>query len=309
MFSKKSSIGIILLFCITLLLSACSGEASTANTASEGTQTPAVDLKITPFNPGEKGLFPVTSSLIEGPNEVLLVDAQIEKNNAEQLVKMIRDTGKKLTTVYISHKDPDFYFGLSTIREAFPDVKIVATPATVEEIKATIQLKSDYWSPILKENAPTALIVPDVLDGDKLTVDGETVQVIGLDGSAPTHTVLWVPSKKTILGGVPIYENLHVWMADNQTPESRDQWREILERILALKPERVIPGHYLDKSSEDTSSIVFTRDYIAEFEAAAKQAKNSAELTAAMQKAYPDLKNTSDLEMGAQVIKGELSWP
>lgn len=151
MFSKKSSIGIILLLCITLLLSACSGKASTANTASEGTQTPAVDLKITPFNPGEKGLFPVTSSLIEGPNEVLLVDAQIEKNNAEQLVKMIRDTGKKLTTVYISHKDPDFYFGLSTIREAFPDVKIVATPATVEEIKATIQLKSDYWSPILKK--------------------------------------------------------------------------------------------------------------------------------------------------------------
>ncbi|GIO00413.1 MBL fold metallo-hydrolase [Brevibacillus laterosporus] len=309
MFSKKSSIGVILLLCFTLLLSACSSEPSKTNTASEGTQKPAAELKITPFNPGENGLFSVTSSLIEGPSEVLLVDAQFEKNNAEQLVKMIRETGKKLTTVYISHKDPDFYFGLSAIREAFPDVKIVATPATVEGIKATIKLKSEFWGPIMKENAPTALIVPDVLDGDKLTVDGQTVQVIGLDGSDPSHTVLWVPSKKTILGGVPIYENLHVWMADNQTPESRDHWREILDRILALKPERVIPGHYMNKSSEDVSNVTFTRDYIVEFEAAAKQAKNSAELIAAMQKAHPDLKNTSDLELSAQVIKGERSWP
>ncbi|NOS61396.1 MBL fold metallo-hydrolase, partial [Acinetobacter baumannii] len=95
MFSKKSSMGVILLLCFTLLLSACSSEASKTNTASEGTQTPAADLKITPFNAGENGLFSVTSSLIEGPNEVLLVDAQFEKNNAEQLVKMIRDTGKK----------------------------------------------------------------------------------------------------------------------------------------------------------------------------------------------------------------------
>ncbi|MDN9008975.1 MBL fold metallo-hydrolase [Brevibacillus laterosporus] len=309
MFSKKSSIGVILMFCFTLLLSACSSEPSKTKTASEGTEKPAAELKITPFNPGENGLFSVTSSLIEGPSEVLLVDAQFEKNNAEQLVKMIRETGKKLTTVYVSHKDPDFYFGLSAIREAFPDVKIVATPATVEGIKATIKIKSEFWGPIMKENAPTALIVPDVLEGDKLTVDGQTVQVIGLDGSDPSHTVLWVPSKKTILGGVPIYENLHVWMADNQTPESRDHWREILDRILALKPERVIPGHYMGKSSEDKSTVSFTRDYIVEFEAAAKQAKNSTELIAAMKKAHPELKNTSDLELSAQVIKGERSWP
>lgn len=314
MSSKKSAVGVIVLLCFTLLLSACSNAANktntadTANTASE-TQAPAADLKITPFNPGEKGVFAITSSLIEGPTEVLLVDAQFEKNNAEQLVQMIRDTEKKLTTVYVSHQDPDYYFGLSVIREAFPDVKIVATPATVEGIKATIKIKNDYWGPILKDNAPTAQIVPDVLEGDKLTVDGEIVQVIGLDGADPSHTVLWVPSKKTVLGGVPVYENQHVLMADNQTQESRDHWRELLDQILDLKPERVIPGHYVGKSAEDTSSVTFTRDYIAKFESAAQQAKNSAELIAAMEKDYPNFKNTGDLELSAQVFKGERSWP
>lgn len=323
MFKKKSLLSIAFLLCLTVVLSAC-GAASTPNAAKEDqtnkaaenqtnankdTQAPAVDLKITTFNPGEASIFAVASNLIEGPTEVLLVDAQFQKNDAETLVKMIKDTGKKLNTVFISHKDPDYYFGLSTIREAFPDVKILATPGTVEGIKETIQVKNDYWNPILKENAPTAQIIPDALEGDKLTVDGETIQIIGLDGADPSHTVLWVPSKKTVLGGVPVTENQHVWIADNQTVESRDQWRELLDKIVALNPEKVIPGHYVGTSAGDLSSVTFTRDYVAKFEAAADKTKDSAELIAEMKKEYPNLANEGDLETSAKVIKGEMSWP
>ncbi|ETT50186.1 MBL fold metallo-hydrolase [Paenibacillus sp. FSL H7-689] len=323
MFIKKSSMGVMLVLCFMLILSACAGTASktenaedsssnaasAGNTKSEETNTPAVELKVTTYNPGENSIFGVSSNLIEGPTEIVLVDAQFQKNDAEQLVKMIKETGKKLTTVYISHKDPDYYFGLSVIREAFPDAKIVATPATVEGIKETIQVKNEYWNPILKENAPTAQIVPNVLEGAQLTVDGETVEIIGLDGSDPSHTFLWIPSIKTVLGGVTVYENSHVWIADNQTPESRDYWRQLLDQIIALNPERVIPGHYLGTSAGDISSVTFTRNYIAKFEAEAETAKDSKELIAAMKKAYPDFTNTGDLDTSAQVIKGEISWP
>lgn len=325
MFNKKSTTGAILLLSLMLVLSACgasatnnagtadntaSNAAETTNTATENTKTPeAAELKVTTFNPGSKSIFGVSSNLIEGPTEVALVDAQFQKNDAEEVVKLIQATGKKLTTVFISHQDPDYYFGLSVIREAYPDVKIVATPATVEGIKSTIQVKNDYWNPILKENAPTAQVVPDAFDGDQFTVDGEAVQIIGLDGPDPSHTVLWVPSIKTVLGGVPVYENQHVWMADNQTPESRDNWRELLDKITALNPEHVIPGHYVGTSAGDISSVNFTRDYIAKFEAEAEKAKDSAALIAAMEEAYPDFTNTGDLETGAKVIKGDISWP
>ncbi|WP_254438399.1 MBL fold metallo-hydrolase [Paenibacillus sp. DCT19] len=322
-FRKKLSIGVMLLLSIMLILSACTSTASKTenttdtssnvaganNTTGDEADTSTSELKVTTFNPGEKSIFGVSSNLIEGPTEVVLVDAQFQKNDAEQLVKMIKDTGKKLTTVFISHKDPDYYFGLSVIREAFPDVKIVATPGTVEGIKETIQVKNDYWNPILKENAPTAQIVPDVFDGKQFTVDGQAVDIIGLDGSDPSHTFLWIPSIKTVLGGVPVYENVHVWMADNQTPESRNEWRELLDEITALNPERVIPGHYVGTSAGDLSSVTFTRDYIAKFEAEAEKAKDSKELIATMEKAYPDFTNTGDLETSAQVIKGEISWP
>ena len=269
----------------------------------------AADLTITAFTPNEGSLFPVSSNLIEGTNEVILVDAQFEKDDAQQLVDMIKATGKSLTTVFISHKDPDFYFGLDTIRAAYPDVKIVATPETVKGIEKTIQLKYDFWGPILKENAPTDLIVPDVLEGNSLKVDGETVNVVGLDGHDPVHTFLWVPSEKTVLGGVVLYENLHVWMADTQTPESRDSWRATLDQLLALNPERIIPGHVMGKSAEDASIVDFTREYVAAFEAAAEKANSSEELIAAMQAAYPSFENVGDLTLGAKVIEGERSWP
>lgn len=269
----------------------------------------AADLTITHFSPNEGSLFPVSSNLIEGPNEVVLVDAQFEKDDALQLVEMIMATGKTLTTVFISHKDPDFYFGLDTIRAAFPDVKIVATPETVKGIEKTIQLKYDFWGPILEANAPSELIVPDALEGNSLTVDGEAVQVVGLDGHDPAHTFLWVPEAKTVLGGVVLYENVHVWIADNQTPESRDSWRATMDQVLALNPDRIIPGHVLGNSAEDASIVAFTREYVAAFEAAAEKAENSAQLIDAMRAAYPEFENVGDLELSAQVIEGERSWP
>lgn len=269
----------------------------------------AADLTITHFTPNAESFFPVSSNLIEGPTEVVLVDAQFEKDDADKLVEMIKATGKTLTTVYISHKDPDYYFGLDTIRAAFPDAKIVATPATVKGINETIQIKFDYWGPKLEANAPTEQVVPEVLEGNQLTVDGEAIEIIGLDGHDPSHTFLWVPSQKTVLGGVALFENVHVWIADNQTPESRDDWRATLDQVEALNPERVIPGHLVGESAEDVSIVEFTRGYVAAFEAAAEKAENSDELVAAMAAAYPQFDYLGDLELSAKVIKGEISWP
>jgi glyoxylase-like metal-dependent hydrolase (beta-lactamase superfamily II) len=282
---------------------------TTAAALMLSTAAGAAELSITHFTPNHGSLFPVSSSLIEGPTEVMLVDAQFEKDDATALVEMIQATGKPLTTVFISHKDPDFYFGLDTIRAAYPEVKILATPETVNGIEKTIQLKYDFWGPILKEKAPSDLIVPEVLQGDSLTVDGEKIQVIGLDGHDPLHTYLWVPGEKTMLGGVVLYENVHVWMADNQTLESRDHWRVTLDQISTLGAERIIPGHVMGSSREDESIIDFTRGYIAAFEAAAEAAQSSGDLVANMQAAYPEFDNTGDLQLSAQVFTGERSWP
>ena len=90
----------------------------------------AEPLKLEVYNPGEASMFAVSSEIISGAHEVVLIDAQFQRNDAEALVKRIKDTSKRLTTVFISQSDPDFYFGLDTIKRAFPQAKIVATGDT-----------------------------------------------------------------------------------------------------------------------------------------------------------------------------------
>lgn len=271
--------------------------------------TQANTLNIETYNPKTTSIFPVASSLITGENEAILVDAQFHKKDAEKLVQLIQDSHKKLTTIYISHSDPDYYFGLETIAKAFPEAKIVATQATVDAIKSTKDGKLAYWGPTLKEDAPQAVILPDALTKDSLTLEGEIIQIKGLDGKAPEHSFLWIPSIKTVMGGVVVSDNIHVWIADTQTTESQDAWQETLNLIQSLQPETVIPGHFVGDSALDLDSVRFTEQYLKDFRAANEATKNSQELIAKMKVLYPNLAEESSLEMSAQVIKGEMAWP
>ncbi|QHF03782.1 MBL fold metallo-hydrolase [Pseudomonas asturiensis] len=266
-------------------------------------------LKIDVYNPAENAIFPVSSEVITGQHDAVLIDAQFQRNDAQALVQKIKASGKKLTTVYISHSDPDYYFGLDVIQAAFPDAKIVASAPTVKAIKASMQGKLAYWGPILKDNAPARLVLPEVLKGDHLTLEGQPLQIKGLEGPTPERSYVWIPSLKTVVGGVVVSSGIHVWIADTQTPKSRKDWLATLEGIQALKPTTVIPGHYLGQVPEGTKAVTFTTDYLKSFDENATKAKDSAALIDAMQKAWPQLAEPSSLEMSAKVIKGEMKWP
>ncbi|MFZ3388584.1 MBL fold metallo-hydrolase [Buttiauxella gaviniae] len=267
----------------------------------------ASPLTMEVYNPGEKSVFPVSSEIVSGEKEVVLIDAQFQGNDAEQLIGKIKATGKTLTTVYISHSDPDFYFGLDKIKAAFPQAKIVATPETIAAIEASKEGKLAYWGPILKENAPQSVVVPQPLQGNSFMVDGQKIEV---KGPTPDRTYVWIPALKAVVGGVPVAgNNIHLWVADTQTPQSRADWQQTLESIKALKPEVVVPGHFLPGAPQTLESVTFTQNYLTTLEKALPKAKDSAQLIAVMKKQYPDLKDESSLELGAKVLKGEMKWP
>jgi glyoxylase-like metal-dependent hydrolase (beta-lactamase superfamily II) len=267
----------------------------------------ASPLTMDVYNPGEKSIFPVSSEIVSGEKEVVLIDAQFQGNDADQLIEKIKATGKTLTTVYISHSDPDFYFGLDKIKAAFPQAKIVATPETIAAINASKDGKLAYWGPILKENAPQSVVVPQPLQGNSFMVDGQKIEV---KGPTPDRTYMWIPALKAVVGGVPVAgNNIHLWVADTQTPQSRADWQQTLESIKALKPEVVVPGHFLPGAPQTLESVSFTQNYLTTLENALPKAKDSAQLIAAMKKQYPGLKDESSLELSAKVLKGEMNWP
>lgn len=288
------------------------GSATSAPTAAfpnsaavESVQQP---LQVAVFNPGQSGIFAVSSELLTGARDAVLVDAQFSTADAAKLVEMIKGSGKKLTTIYISHGDPDFYFGLETLHAAFPDAQILATPQTIAHIQASKDDKLKIWGPQLGANAPKQLLVPSPLQGDTLQLEGQALKVIGLTGASPERTALWVPSIRTVMGGVLVDAGSHVFMADTQTPQSHQAWLAALQQINDLAPARVIPGHYADGAAQDLDAVDFTAGYIRAFDEESAKAKDSKALIAAMQQRYPGLEGEASLQLSAKVAKGEMPW-
>ncbi|WP_313401162.1 MBL fold metallo-hydrolase [Stenotrophomonas sp.] len=296
------------------VLSACGGKESDVAPAADqqAAQVPvgtiAQPLQVQVYNPGESAIFAVSSELLTGAHDALLVDAQFSTADAAKLVEMIKASGKKLTTIYISHGDPDFYFGLETLHAAFPDARIVATPQTVAHIQASKDEKLKIWGPQLGANAPAQVVVPSPLDGDTLQLEGQELKIIGLDGASPDRTALWVPSIRSVMGGVLVDAGSHVFMADTQTPQSHQDWLTALRQIQDMAPTRVIPGHYAQGAPQDLAAVEFTANYIRAFDEEAAKAKDSTALIAAMKQRYPGLQGEASLELSAKVAKGELPW-
>jgi len=266
-------------------------------------------LHLQTFHPGPQAMFSVSSVLIEGRREAILVDAQFAARDARALVEKIRASGKQLTTIYISHGDPDYYFGLATLQDAFPQARIVATAQTVTHIEQTQAGKLAYWGPKMGADVPARIVVPQVLEGDALQLEGQRLPLIGLDGPTPDRTVLWVPSLRAIVGGIPVVAGEHVWMADTQTPQSHADWLQTLQQLQALKPKVVVPGHYAPGTALDAGALRFTADYIRAFDVETGKAEDSAALVKAMRARYPRLEGVASLELSAKVAKGEMQWP
>ncbi|ELV8690625.1 MBL-fold metallo-hydrolase Vmh [Vibrio vulnificus] len=261
-------------------------------------------LKLTTYNPQEKAIFPVSSTLISGKKEAILFDAQFSTTEGKALVELIRQSGKELTTVYITGGDPDFYFGLQPIVEAFPQVKIKATATIVDHINHTKDQKIGYWGPILGEGAPSQLYVPEVYNGD-IVLEGEKIEL----KEAGTHNeYYWIPSLKTALGGVSTYSGIHVWMADSQTKEERLEWVASLDRMKQLKPKRVIPGHYLGQVPPRVEAVDFTKQYVMDWQRYVEQSSNSTHLIEKITAQYPLLTADEGVTIGAKVSMGEMKW-
>ncbi|MCE9992858.1 Vmh family MBL fold metallo-hydrolase [Enterobacter asburiae] len=265
----------------------------------------AAPLTVDTYNPQEKGIFAVSSTLVSGPTEAVLFDAQFSVKDGEALVEKIRKSGKTLNKIVITSGDPDFYFGLQPLVKAFPNAKVVATQSVVDHIKATKDAKLAFWGPQMKDGAPTTLVVPQVIASTTFMIDGEKVDIEAPESYA---AYVWIPSVKTILGGTGVSWGIHLWTADTQTNASRQQWQQTLDSMAAHKPERVIPGHYLGTPPAGAGAIDFTRQYLQQFEVALNKHKDSASVIDTMKKQWPNLAEASSLELSAKVNTGEMKW-
>ena len=268
--------------------------------------TPAGNLNVTVFNSGKEAIFPVTSTIIYGENDVFLIDAQFQTTYALKLIEEIKALGKNLLVVYISHSDPDYYFGLAEIKKAFPAARIVSTAQTAYLISASKDEKLAVWKGPLQSDTPQEIIVPEAITALP-ELEGNKIDII-TTANDPAHGFLWIPSLKMSLGGIIVNSRgSHIWMADTKTVEAIDAWIAQLDKLKSLRPEKVILPHFVD-FDESPENIDFTREYLVAYKEAAATSNSGTELATAMEKNYPTFVGKDNLAMGANVFKGELNW-
>lgn len=267
--------------------------------------TPPLSVQV--YN-ADAGSFHVNAVLVTGQTDAVLLDTGFTRADALRIAAMVLDSKKTLKTIYISQADPDYYFGIEVLKQYFPEARVVTTAPTLKKIEATLPTKLQVWGPRMGANAPQRVPLPEVLTGNTLTLEGQTLEIRGLDDSLPHRSFVWIPSIQTLAGGVNVYAGLHLWTADAQSVQERADWAKKLGTMAALKPSRVIPGHSLPGQPQDASQLAWSQAYLARFEQELPKAANSAALIDTMKQAYPSAGLGIALEIGAKVIKGEMKW-
>ena len=291
----------------TLSLALLPAAISLGAFATDAAAQPAAPLTVQVYN-ADGASFHVNAVLVAGKTDAVLLDTGFTRADALRIAAMVLDSRKTLKTVYISQADPDYYFGIEVIRQYFPDAKVVATAPTRKKIEATLSNKLQVWGPRMGANAPGNVPLPEVLAGSAITLEDQTLEIRGLDDSQPHRSYVWIPSIRTIAGGVNVYAGLHLWTADAQSAQERADWAGKLDAMAALKPVTVIPGHSRPGQKQDASQLAWSQAYLARFERELSKAPGSGALIDAMKQAYPDAGLGIALDIGAKVNKGEMKW-
>lgn len=258
--------------------------------------------------PGEEDLARVTNTvtLIYGQRDAILVDTFLSVQHSEELVDWVVESGKNLTTIYITHAHGDHFFGLKLLLDRFPKATAFATASSVVGMRNQISpdfLRS-FWEPRFPGQVPSQLAVPEILKGDTLYLEREELRVIELGHTDTANsTALHVPSIGLVISGDAVYNNTHPYLAECDE-KARSEWLRALDAIEALHPKAVVAGHGVLDPDSSLRHIEETRAYLRDFNQVVAKTSTAINLYEKMLALHPNRVNPGSLWATAKVLKG-----
>jgi glyoxylase-like metal-dependent hydrolase (beta-lactamase superfamily II) len=254
--------------------------------------------------------FEVASVIVTGKTDAVLIDAQWTLRGAHRLVAEILETGKKLTTIYLTHAHPDHYFGAGTVAQAFPNARVVAVPSEADIINAQFFGKIEIWEKVIgAHNICRQTAHVESLAEEFIELEGERLEIISkVIGDMRYNTMVWIPAIKTLYASDVLFNQAHPFTCE-LTPEERQQWVREIDKIEAMGAEVIIPGHQRPGMQFDKSSLDFTREYLVATEEELARTDSVSDFYYAMAERFPNahLVHLSN-EMNANVLKGDRDW-
>jgi glyoxylase-like metal-dependent hydrolase (beta-lactamase superfamily II) len=268
---------------------------------------PSIPAITTDVPPGEKQRPwpPISSTLISGERDAVLVDTPITVEQARALANWIAARGKNLTTIYATHGHGDHFFGASTVLERFPGARFVARPEVIKIMRqqASPESLATYWNPRFPEQISSQLAIAEELTGNVINLEGQDLVSVplGFTDTAST-TCLHVPSIGLIVAGDAAYNGVHLHLGESDQ-QKRLEWIAALDKMESLKPRAVIAGHKRVGNVDSPKILGETRRYIRDFERRAMQTTTARELYDQMLKLYLDWGNPGALWTSVRAVK------
>ncbi len=258
--------------CLALLLpmlpalgQACSGPVTLRHVAPQVWIWAGQSEDIHPVNGGH-----VSSSVVllhdthEQGRRLTVLDPGPHRRHGSALLHAIRCRWGDATLQLInSHAHAEHVLGNAAFRAADPDVPILATASTIEQMRAHCPDCLRHLEQMLGPETMrgTTIVLPDrrVVAGDRLRLTAKPWEVLEFERAhSLSDLVLWEPEHRTLIAAGLVYQRRLPVLAQG----SVSGWIRALDRLLALRPNQVIAA-----TEGDVRDIESTRAYLCDLEA------------------------------------------
>jgi glyoxylase-like metal-dependent hydrolase (beta-lactamase superfamily II) len=206
---------------------------------------------------------PVTSTLIFGDHDAVLVDPPFTYDQVARTGDWIQATGKTLTHVYATHGHGDHWFGTDALLHRFPGVTAYATPGTITKMHEQASTgRANLWDVDFPGQIPPSPVLYQPVPSWGFTLEGNSVVPVEV-GHTDTDdtTVLHLPSIGLVVAGDVAYNGVHQYLLESGHGGIKE-WLTALNTVAALKPRNVVAGHKNKDLPDDPAILSTTRDYL-----------------------------------------------